>query len=183
MKVLDVILTAVKILGDENLYSYLSDEYSTLTGYQNDGELLLIAYNQSIISACAYFPFYFKESLKPINGVVKYQNFTFNPYKILSVKPKNTCCNFKILPTEIETNCDVEVEYNYFIESQDFNDKFPYDNGVVSSIAISYGILSEYLLYKGRYDESIAYNDKFINELKNLSNYKRKTKIKVREWF
>lgn len=183
MKVLDVILTAVKILGDENLYTYMSDESSSMVGYENDSDLLLIAYNQAIISACAYFPFSHKESFSPIDGKVKYENFTFNPYKILSVIPKNACFSFKILPTEILTLGDIEVEYNYFAQSQDFNDEFVYQNGVVTPLAISYGLLSEYLLYKGRYDESLAYNDKFINSLKNLASYKKKSKIKSREWF
>ncbi|MBE5743483.1 MAG: hypothetical protein E7358_02065 [Clostridiales bacterium] len=183
MKVLDVILTAVKILGDENLYSYLIDENSSLSGYQNDSELLLIAYNQAIISLSMYFPLSFSETLLPTSGTVKYEKFTFNPYKILSVTPKNACSKFKVLPTEILTDSEITVEYNYFVESQDYEDKFPYENGVVNSTTISYGIISEYLLYKGRYDESVAYNDKFVTSLKNLANYKKKKKIKSREWF
>ncbi len=183
MKVLDVILTAVKILGEENLYSYISDDNSTLSEYESDRELLLIAYNQAITSACAYFPFSYRESFSPENGRVSYEKFTFNPYKILNVTPKNTCSNFKILPTEILTDSDIVVEYNYFLDGQDYTDNFAYENSVLSALSISYGVLSEYLLYKGRYDESIAFNDKFINALKNSSNYKKKSKIKAREWY
>lgn len=183
MKVLDVILTAVKILGDDNIHNHLSDEYSTHSEYENDKKLLLIAYNQAIISASAYFPFSFKESFLPVNDRVKYENFTYNPYKILSVTPKNACSDFKILPTEISTKCEIEVEYNYFVDSQDYEDEFIYTNGVISPLTIIYGVLSEYLLYKGRYDESITYNDKFISDLKNVANFQKKSKIKARKWF
>ena len=183
MKVLDVILTAVKILGDDNLYQYLSDENSQVVGYENDSDLLLVAYNQALTSLSAYFPFSYSETFSPENGAIKYEKFTYNPYKILSVTPKNSYSKFKILPTEILCDSDILVEYNYFIESQSCEDEFPYSNSVVNGLTISYGILAEYLLYKGRYDESLTYNDKFISAIKSLASYKKKSKIKSREWF
>lgn len=183
MTVLDVILTALKILGDESLYAHISNENSTATGYENDVELLIIAYNQAITSVGVYFPFSHVENLTSENGKIKYEKFTYNPYKILSVTPKICGSEYKILPTEIVTDSDITVEYNYYLSNQTYEDKFPYENTVVTDVCVAYGLLAEYLLYKGRYDESATYLDKFVSLLKTFANYKKKSKIKARKWY
>lgn len=179
MTVLDIIKTAVKLLGDTTLLAFLNGE-TEQPAYEEDKELLLISYNQTARSVATYFPLVYTESFSPVNGVVKYEVFTFNPYKIKKVISND--CNYEILPTEIKTNRDIKVEYCYFPKAEDYGDGYPF-NFVVSDVEFSYGVLAEYLLYKGRYEESATYFDKFINALSSYNRANKKSRIPSREWF
>ncbi|MBO7214901.1 MAG: hypothetical protein J6V66_05340 [Clostridia bacterium] len=179
MTVLNVIKKAVKILGDENLLAYL-DGGEVDSDYQEDKDLLLMAYNQSLRSVSMYFPLTYTESFSPIDNLVKYERFSFNPFKIKNVKAKSG--GYEIFPTEISANSDITVEYYYFPKAEDYSEEYSF-KGVCDETDIAYGILAEYLLYKGRYSEGSTYFDKFINALSSYSRAQKKSKLKSREWF
>ena len=183
MTVSDVVCSAIKILGNLDLYEYLSSDSSGQEVYDNDKELLLIAYNQAIEVAVNYCPLVYTESFSPEKGVVKYQNFKYNPYKILKVTPDNCSEVVEILPTEIKTNCKITVEYVYVPTASNLKSDFVYEFSPLSSVDVAYGVLSEYLIYVGRFEEASTYLDKFITALKNLSGFKKVGKLSQRLWF
>ena len=182
MTVSNVVCSAIKILGDYDFYNYLTDNGNEQDGYLKDKDLLLIAYNQAVETAINYCPLKFTETVSPTNGSVKYEKFTYNPYKILKVTISNSNQSVEILPTEIKTDGKIKVEYVYVPTAKNFNEKFVYEYSPLSSTTIAYGVLSEYLLYKGRFEEASAYLDKFITSLKNSNKIKRVGKIKERVW-
>ena len=110
----------------------------------------------------------------------KYERFSFNPFKIKNVKAKSG--GYEIFPTEISANSDITVEYYYFPKAEDYSEEYSF-KGVCDETDIAYGILAEYLLYKGRYSEGSTYFDKFINALSSYSRAQKKSKLKSREWF
>ena len=183
MTVSDVVCSAIKILGNSDLYEYISKGGSGEEVYDNDKELLLIAYNQAIEVAVNYCPLVYTESFSPLNGVVKYQNFKFNPYKILKVKPLNGSCEVEILPTEIKTTSQIAVEYVYLPTATSLQSPFVYEFSPLSLVDVAYGVLSEYLIYVGRFEEASAYFDKFITAVKNASGIKKAGKLSQRLWF
>ena len=69
MTVSDVVCSAIKILGNLDLYEYLSNGGSGQEVYDNDKQLLLIAYNQAIEVAVNYCPLVYTELFSPENGV------------------------------------------------------------------------------------------------------------------
>lgn len=182
MTVSKVINKAALILGDDGLIKYLNGDESLSESYKSDKDMLLSAYNQALRSVATYFPLLAKEEFKSESGVVKYERFAFNPYKIKSVKVSCGSNYYKILPTEIKTDGDITVEYYYFPYATNLNEDFAF-NGVVSEMDVAYGVLAEYLLYKGRYSESASYLDKFIQALKNYSRSNKNSFIKSREWY
>ncbi|MBQ3234801.1 MAG: hypothetical protein IJA97_01410 [Clostridia bacterium] len=182
MTVLEIITKALKILGDENLLSYVLGQNDQLLAYREDKELLLLAYNQTSRSVGAYFPLSKVESFSVVDGAVSYEKFSFNPYKIVSVKGTKGAVDYEIFPTEIRASNDITVEYNYFPEAEDYSDAYAFA-GVVPCVDFCYGILAEYLLFKGRYSESATYFDKFINALSVYSRSKKRSHLPAREWF
>lgn len=182
MTVLDVVGSAIKILGDYGFYDYLMGDGEYQLVYPNDEELLLIAYNQAIETAVNYCPLIYTQTLSATSGSVKYQNFTYNPYKILEVTPLNGNQSVEILPTEIKTNGEITVKYVYVPTVSDLLEKCVYENSPISKTTLSYGVLSEYLLYKGRFEEASVYLDKYITSLKNSSRIKKVGKIPERTW-
>ena len=183
MTVSDVVCSAIKILGNLDLYEYLSNGGSGQEVYDNDKQLLLIAYNQAIEVAVNYCPLVYTELFSPENGVVKYKNFKYNPYKILKVTPTDSQELVEILPTEIKTSSKITVEYVYVPTASDFTSNFVYEFSPLSSVDVAYGVLSEYLIYVGRFEEASTYLDKFITALKNLSGFKKAGKLSQRLWF
>ncbi len=183
MTVLDVVCLAVKMLGDLDLCAYLLGKAGEQEIYSSDKELLLIAYNQAIETAVNYCPLMHTQTLSPVSGTVKYQKFTYNPYKILKITTTDSLQSVEILPTEIKTNAKITVEYVYVPTATDLTDNFVYEFSPLSKIDVAYGVLCEYLIYKGRFEEASAYLDKFITALKNLSGIKRVGNVKSRTWY
>lgn len=180
MTVLEIVCSAIKILGDNDLYNYLKDGSNNNSFYENEKSLLLIAYNQTITQVISYYPLKFQEVLSPNNGAVEFKEFKYNPYKIISVK---TTGDYDIYPTKIVADSDIDVVYYYMPKNQEYNEVNVFDETIITPLTISYGVLSEYLTYKGRYQESVMFFDKFVNALKDLTkNYKIK-RLKSREWF
>lgn len=182
MTVLDVITKAIKLLGDTSLLAYLNGDNTNAKTYSSDKELLLTAYNQTVRSVSLYYPLSYEETLTPVNGAVKYQIFKYNPYKIKSVTRLDGGLLLEILPTEIKTDGEIKVNYYYYATANDYADEYCY-LGVLSDVDVSYGVLAEYLIYKGRFEESALYFDKFANALSASSRSNKPSKMKAREWF
>lgn len=183
MTVSDVVCSAIKILGDFDFYDYLIGKGEEQSVYVNDKELLIIAYNQAIETAINYCPLYHTETFSPTKGSVNYQKFSYNPYKIVKITTTDSLQSVEILPTEIKTNGKITVEYVYVPTVSGLDEAFIYEHSALSKIDLAYGVLSEYLIYKGRFEEASAFLDKFIVALKNSSGIKKVGKVKQRTWF
>ena len=183
MKVVDVINKALLILADDNLKNFVLGVTPNDTQYTSDKELLLISYNNALETAINYLPIVIEETFKSEGGEVKYSKFKRPPYKILNVKTKGVLQTSDIYPTHIKTEGEITVTYSYIPFALDFEEEFSYQNTALTDTTFTFGVLSEYLLYKGRYEESNAYFEKFINGLKNLQLNKKVKKLGCREWF
>ena len=167
-------------MGDNNFYNYIITGERETETYRNDKELLLIAFKQALETAVQYFPLERTENFLGVKNSLSYKNFSHNPYRIINVD-----CNsgYKVLPTEIIASGNVTVTYYYLPVIDSISQENPLKKSPVSTNTLAYGVLSEFLVYKGRFEEAVTYFEKFINGLKNASNYKRKNKLKAREWF
>ena len=180
MTVLDVVCFSIKMIGDDNLYKYLVGEGEENQSYKSDKDLILIAYNQAIQTASCYYPLEYTETLSAVDGRIKYSSFTHNPYKIIEIKGDKRA---KINPTEILTNGKLTVTYYYVPSANDLSEDFIFLSTPISAVTIAFGVLSEFLIYKGRFEEASMYVDKFINALKNFKIASSNMRIKAREWF
>lgn len=180
MTVLEVVSFSLKMIGDFNFLQYLQNNGDDNEIYNNDKELLIIAYNQAIQTAVGFYPLEYTETLKPTNESIKYSSFKYNPYKIVQVKGDK---HAKILPTEILTDSEISVTYYYSPVVSDFSENFIFDSTPLNYLTIAFGVLSEFLIYKGRFEEATMYVDKFINALKNVKITCFSKKLMAREWY
>ena len=180
MKVLDVINSALKIIGEYDFLEYLQSEGEESLKFKRDKELLLEAYNAAMLTVTEYYPLSLTETLTAVDGKIEFSALKFNPYKIRKVGSNKA---YKILPTRIDCEGEVTMTYSYLPKAETIDEEFHYASTPVTALAVSYGVLSEYLLYKNRFEEAVTYGDKFINAISAVNKYKKQGKLKSREWF
>ena len=187
MTVKSIIKLASSLLNRKDLITYLDVGTSTdEERAKQDVDTLLTTYN--IIAeelSTVYNYITYNQKLTVAGGVLKYTQFTYNPIKIISVKDmegKDVECT--ILPTELKTNTHrIEVKYTYIPPKRKIVEESDFTNTPIKESIIAYGVVTEYCLIKGMYEEAGLWHDKYLNSLSNaLSNGKSK-KLKGRVWW
>ena len=185
MTVKDIIEKSAVLLNKSEIVKYLNtgvaENYFSVL---EDVEILLNCYNviQDEI-ASSYFRFKDCEKLSTENGVIKLSRFTNNPFAIISIKDESGLkLDAKILPTEIITDKTAVIEYYYLPSAKKLEDISDFTGTPVTLRTLCYGVMTEYLLIKGAFEESSTWHSKYVDALSNLAiNVKRK-RVKGRVW-
>ncbi len=187
MTVKDIVKKVAVFLDRKDVVEYLeTGATENYLAVLEDVKLLQNCYNvvgEEIASL--YYRFKAVEKLSPsLDGVVKLSNFSNNPLAIISVKDdKGNKINAKILPTEIVTDQkNVTVEYYYVPSYKKLDDISDFKGTPITDRILSYGILTEYYLIKGGYEEANLWHGKYINALKNGSLLGKSKRLKGRVW-
>ena len=187
MTVKSIIKLASSLLNRKDLISYLdigktTDEERVV----QDVETLVTTYNVIAEELSTIYNYVsYTQKLTVSNGVLKYSQFTYNPVKILSVKDMNgDDVECTILPVELRTNATrIEVKYTYVPPKRKIVEESDFTNTPIKEGVIAYGVVTEYCLIKGMYEEAGLWHDKYLNGLNQaLSNGKSK-KLKGRVWW
>lgn len=185
MTVKEIIIKTASYLNRKDVVEYLktgATENSEMV--KDDVEILLNSYNvvQDEISSL-YYKFKATERFSPKNGIIKYSEFSFNPYAILSVKDDfGSKIKVRILPVEIQTEKPITVEYYYIPKTKKIDDICDFTGTPVTDRILSYGIMTEYLLIKGSYEEAGTWHSKYIDALSKMAINGKRLKIKGRVW-
>ena len=111
---------------------------------------------------------------------IYFNNFLFKPIKILTAKSGEKDEYFQIFYDYVvvqKPNMKYKIKYKFIPEEmRDFCDK-SYNIYVVSDDVLAFGIVSQYLASKSKYNESEYFNCKFLNKLFNLK-YKKERRLK-----
>lgn len=115
---------------------------------------------------------------------IDYELLTYRPIEILKVEDAvSTPAEYIVKPNFILTRCakkDFFVTYKYTPHKvHDINENFIMPKGLNDKI-ITYGIISEFLASKGKFQESEFFSDKFMYEIFKLKTGKEK---KLRKTF
>lgn len=107
-----------------------------------------------------YFPLY---AIQKCNSdTVYYKELEYEAARIVQCS-----CPFKIYPEYIKAKENiVEVVYTYIPKEKDLFGDCSYNDSFFDCLV--YGIISEYLLSQGFFEESIRWTDKYHNEIKSL---------------
>ena len=187
MTVKDIIKKVAVFLDRKDVLEYLetgaTENYLSVL---DDVNLLVNSYNVVAEEiASLYYRFKTTERLSPnINGIIKMVDFTNNPLAVVSVKDgKGNKINAKILPNEIITNfSEVIVEYYYVPSFKNIDDISDFTGTIITDRILCYGIITEYFLIKGGYEEANLWHGKYINALKNVPLTGKSKKLKGRVW-
>ena len=184
MKALNVINTALIMLNEYDLYKYINEGFGEQVKFDQDKKLLIKSLNEATYSISDYYPFTKTETHVPENGRVEFKKFSSVPLKILSVvSPSGSQVTAEIYPTQIKTSEPISITYKYLVKVESLEDELPYDDTPVTENVVAFGLISEYLVYKGRFNEALTYSDKFINGLLKARSFLSRKKLRAREWF
>lgn len=110
--------------------------------------------------ALNYLPLYATHQCN--SKVVYYSDFEYDPVRIVGCN-----CMFKLYPAYIES-CDniTHIDYAYTPHCKELYDECSYNEEFAK--CLSYGVISEYLLSQGFYEESLQWNNKYKKEIELL---------------
>ena len=187
MTVKDIVKKVALFLDRKDILEYLNtgatENYLSVL---DDVNLLVNCYN--VVGgeiASLYYRFKTTERLSPKSGgIIKMADFSKNPLAVISVKDdKGNKVNAKILPSEIVVNAsEVLVEYYYVPSYKNLDDISDYDNTCITDRILCYGVLTEYFLIKGGYEEANLWHGKYVNALKNGPLTGKSKRLKGRVW-
>lgn len=110
--------------------------------------------------ALDYLPLYATHTCN--SNTVYYDEFEYNPVRIVGCN-----CKFKIYPKYIESKEVItSVQYTYTPRYKELFDECSYSNEVLG--CLTKGVISEYLLSQGFYEEAAAWRQKYKKEIEML---------------
>ncbi len=185
MTVKDVIIKTATYLNKKEVVEYLkTGATENSSSAIEDVEIMLDSYN--VISeeiASHYYKFKSTERFSPNNGIIKFSRFINNPYKILSVTDDcGAKLDAKILPTEIRVDKTANIEYYYIPKSKKLDDICDFTGTPVTVRTLCYGIMTEFLLIKGSFEEAGAWHSKYVDALNLMALNGKRLKVKGRVW-
>jgi hypothetical protein len=186
MSVKEILILCAEILDDANLKNYfLNAEIADEQTASEDAELLLKCYNLVADEISReYFLLTYEETFTPENGEISYLKFTKNPVLIKSVNYLNGVeANCSINPVSIYVNKPVKVTYAYACDEKTLNDISDFTATKISKRVLAYGVVVEYSLIKGMYEQAVTWRDKYRESLQSCLGVKKSRKIKARKWF
>ncbi len=147
-------------------------------------ERILSCYNLLVCELCEEIePLIFSEDLQSQDGKFYYKDFQFKPTKILSVFENGKKIKFENLFTHLKVDAkEITVTYERapkkpteLLEESEYSDVF-------SLRVLGSGVLAEYLLTIGLFDEAIVWRSRFEDAIKKYTLKKKRKIIKQRAW-
>lgn len=187
VKVSDVLEIACDILDLEEVYAFVLDNTINDLKAEKEAKLLLKCFNLVYSELMTeYVPLKHKEKVFiRNNGVLNVGLLSKDLYKVIRVLDRfNNSVPFEVFKNEITLDYgsgECEIEYSYLDKKKNFSDLIEYENYPTKRV-IAYGVVAEYLLITGVYDEASLWNSRFKQSLKNEIRRARETRIKARRY-
>ncbi len=184
MTVKEIIKQSAVFLNASEIVNYLDKGVAeNFSSVLEEVDLLVNCYNVVAEEiASSHYRFKAVESFSPKNNRVTLSEFSFNPLAIINVFDKGGVkVNATILPTEIQTNLPyITVEYYYIPNPKTLDDISDFKDTLIKKRTLAYGIITEYLLIKGSYEEASVWHEKYAQSLITLKG--NTGRVKGRVW-
>ncbi len=171
----------------ENCLGYLDGEVGeigTFAQNSNKVKLLIRCANIKIKEiACDYLPLTDECEMVVENGQIELGAFPRRVKEVLSVTKGGVRQYFKVSPSSIfvKTGGRVIVKYHYLPTDIKLNDMVEVDSRV-SDVTLIFGVLSEYCMATGRYEEGVYWGEKFESGMAVACRSNRERFVKVGRW-
>ncbi len=182
---LSAFLTGNKKLADKITEVLNKQEVFTKEEKEQVGDLLK-CYNITVSELSdEYLPLTYKEDLTSADKRYYYKDFSKQPLEIKSVYRSDIPLKFNVYPTYFTTSEEeCTVVYEYLCKPcADIEDESEFTDTVLSERVIAEGIVSEYLINTGMYEEAILWRDRYIKSLQSCLLKRKINKIKPRGWY
>lgn len=179
MKVEDILTEVLVRLGDR-------DKYDLNNLPQDDNEInTIIKCINMIISEIAsdYLPVEYEEDVEVVNGIIPYENLSKRLINLKKVTKNQSKIDAKMYPDEILVNTDgiVHVQYLYMPAQIGLGGVIEL-SPKITLMLIVYGVLGEYCLLQGRYEDSMLYDKRYREMLKVACRVTKEIRLKHGWW-
>ena len=186
MKVKEILKMTAEMAGESQLRAYYEQNaVDDVANCEENATLLLRCYNMIIEElALEYLPLMFKEELQSDNQKIYFSAFTHKPLRILAVYAENgKKVPYRFVNDYLEVeNGKLSIEYYYRPNRADEEDEVVYNDTLIGFYTIAYGMLSQYLLERGRVSESNIYQEKYLNAVRARIAQRNNLKLPGRRW-
>lgn len=133
--------------------------------------------------ATDYLPVRCLETVEPINGIIALDSLKNRLIKVVNIKVGDSEIKWKIYPEFIKVDSvnKCVIDYCFLPNQAELNGKVCLPAQVTSDL-ISYGALAEYCLINGRYEDSMIYDRRYKDSLREACRIKKEIRIKARVW-
>ncbi|MDE6967207.1 MAG: hypothetical protein K2P12_00995 [Clostridia bacterium] len=180
MKVEDVLTEVLVRLGD-------IDKYDINNLPQDDDEInTIVKCINMIISEISsdYLPLECIEEVQITNGIIPYDMLSKKLINLKTITQNNAKIGAKLYPEAIvcDVSGNVKVQYLYMPNELKLGDIIEL-SPKVTLMLLAYGVLGEYCLLQGRYEDSMFYDKRYREMLKVASRTIKEIKLKHGWWY
>lgn len=152
----------------------------------NDTDKLLITCANNCVDEIAseYLPIKKQKTVTVKDGVIAYGELDETVYDVLDVRDnRGNVVEFCLQPSNIKVERDGEYTVCYCTRppALGLDDEVPFELKL-SPRVLSYGIIAEYLLFGGFYEEAVTYDARFKDALKRATGGFGEKRIRLRRW-
>jgi hypothetical protein len=185
MKIKDVVKLTALMLGREDVVGYLESDGQLTAGEDTLSTIdTMTKLVNLVISelATSYVPLTCSEEIIPTQGKVYFSKFKNNPLKVVSVSDGyGNNVNYNQYPEYMAVDRKVVVEYEYLPKDLGIEDAFPYEERVVPSRVLAYGVCAEVCIVEANFDQAVMWHKRYVCALEELLLPKNAS-LKTRRW-
>lgn len=178
----NVLLKAADIL---NISSAIDLENITPSDvFSSELTLLLRCFNLTMEEVARdYFPLFYKQNLTPQNGVIANTAFTKTPVEIYSVKKGGEAVEYALYPDgmHLTANAEHEIIYGYLAGDKTIEEIAEVHPKVTEGLLIL-GTLMNYCVATAKYEDSLIYERRFRETVREKLRKAGELKLPERRW-
>lgn len=130
-----------------------------------------------------YFPLVCSEEVTVSDGKLYYTALSRTPVKILRLHSLGRAARFAAEPEYLAAKDGVyTIEYAYCPLEKSLEESSDYDESVVGTRLIAYGVCAEYCLITGAYEASECWEARYVRETERLRPLPHGGRIPARRW-
>ena len=130
-----------------------------------------------------YFPLLYKESLTPVDGVIANTAFTKTPVEIYSVKKDGIAVEYALYPDGMHllANAEHEIIYGYLAGDKTIEEVVEVHPKVTEGLLVL-GTLMNYCVATSKYEDSLIYEKRFRETIREKIKKSGELKLPERRW-
>ena len=167
MKVKDIIVNALKLVGREDVASTLTTGGTPVGEAAEAVETLTYCFN-AVEDELArfYFPLKNEETFTSYSGQYPYKIFSYRPVRILNVQSCGADTAYEVFPEYLKSAASpITVKYEYSPPAKKLSGESAYDGCIVGERLVAYGAASEYCLINGEVQMANLFESKYREEI------------------
>lgn len=185
MKIKEIVKLSALLLGREDIVKYIDEGESAQTGKDTSSAVeRLTALTNLVISelSTSFVPITTKEFVQAIDGKIYFNKFNKTPLKIVAVFDANdNKIDFEQYPEYILSRNAYSVLYEYLPEQKTIEQDCPYEERIVPSRVLSYGVASEFCITEGEFEQAVMWHKRYVQSIENILLPKNR-QTKNRRW-